>query len=168
MKIANKEEILDHYRFENFNIGDYLLMLNESLTDGNIIVKTGEHKAINVDTGDICLIEPYMLFIKIEQQLIFQPSVEELTAISMQKIHEAEEENKDIAIYDWERITNKSKKLEEEGLKETKEELETGFKVDQYKDGPYMYTVVSIEDVPKKEKEEEIPIYDQLHYHDTH
>ena len=129
MKITNKEEILDQYRFKNFNVGDYLIMLNESLTDGNIIIKTGEHKAIKVDTGDVCLIEPYMLFVKIEQQPIFQPSIEELIAISMQKIHEAEEENKDIAIYDWEHITNKSKKLEEEGLKEIKEQLEEQLKV---------------------------------------
>ena len=127
MKITNKEEILNNYRFENFKVGDYLIMLNESLTDGNIIVKTGEHKAIRVDTGEVYLIEPEQLFIKIEQQLIFQPSVEELTAISMQTIYDAKKENKDIAIYDWESITNKSIKLEleleEEGLKEEKEEI---------------------------------------------
>ena len=134
MKITNKKEILDQYRFKNFNVGDYLIMLTHELCDGVILVKAGKNKAINIDTGEVYLLDPDQLFIKVDKAELNK-----------------KEENEDVPTFDWGYIVNKSKKIEEEGLKEIKEQLEEqlkeGFNLDHCEYGP-----IYIEEVCKDDK----------------
>lgn len=68
MKVTNKEEILDQYRFKNFNVGDYLIWLTHELDDGTILIKSIDNKAMDIETGETYSLDPNQLFIKVDKQ----------------------------------------------------------------------------------------------------
>lgn len=144
MNVINKDEIRNKFMFANLSIGDCFTFPPSSPYINDMIIymriglsrqDTENYKAIDLETGVLFDVDPSAVVLKVVQPIIIYSGARNKED-NDEEIEEEQEKDINRSVYDWERITNKSKKLEEEGLKEAKEKLEEGLNIIQYEYGP--------------------------------